>query len=939
MNRHSAREYSIWNMLHYGKGRLPDDDSEDEESEVGVYDEKMATEEPVTVEVDHDKKKWLRKLTLALTILIGIFYLVLSSKGGVLDNHLTHIHDMALVEEHAGARPCHAADLFNDAHENKASLKTSSSPNTDSGHSSGHGFKEHEKDKFDHKEAAPHHRPESSDEMVHESKNKEDGSHDESGWKEHHKFDHKGRPHHKPEDSDELAHEFKHKEHGSHESDHVTSHKPSFWEKFVDLMPGCKTKEEHKEKLMHHFKNKVAHKSGHGSSRHSYDRHRSKHSLFNSLRLLPAQIQSSNSPREVIEVSYPFDPELKYGKVVYSSVLVNHSFGNSYGHPFQGKFSPPKDIAFNRAAITLNTTVSGVQYDRLANLFVNGVEVWRTSTIEPGRDTAFSSFKKDITSYVNLFKDDADILFELNNLLNHKLTGSFDILMTIDFYFDPSGELFKPEADAEDLGEKYELFSVRRPADKVLPITVKDEYKNAHSHYLPNDKVSIQLPSLSANTTRLLLSVVASGNADEEFWYTNVIDRLKHAFHKRDVPLLGHGPMRYVNVYLNGKKVSVQVPEPVIFTGGISPAFWSATVSTDTFDVPSYTFDLSGLLPLLWESNYDPSEVNLSIEITNGLTELGKQEGPMVGHNWITTAHLLTYENDQVLKSTGEVINIDDTKKSNVVAIHPPSTGTLQQVVDGKFGAEISSNLVFTLRDGSVLNTTFSFVTNASTSNVQSYSGYGVRQNIVHSSTSKLLLSIIDNNSKKPVLIFRNRLNYPLVLSLTEENRSTPDELRLHYDFSLVHSKDERMLINDKTIVAIDRPQNGTSEFLLAPSGNHGLGKIDTKYKLKVSSPDNSKHYLRAVKAVNGTVTNDDTSDWTDSLPGKFTMKLTDETNHYDILQQAFTTFGYNFDYENGHGTPALNDEAVELKADEWSKKAPHSRERKFKKLIKPRRH
>lgn len=111
----------------------------------------------------------------------------------------------------------------------------------------------------------------------------------------------------------------------------------------------------------------------------------------------------SLSAQEVLSVAFPLKPEKKYGKPVYESVLIDNVF-DSWGKPLVHKFVPPKDVEFNRVVLTLKTSVDGVQYDRLAHLYVNGAEIWRTSTIEPGARSVFSEFKKDVSAYTTLFQ-------------------------------------------------------------------------------------------------------------------------------------------------------------------------------------------------------------------------------------------------------------------------------------------------------------------------------------------------------------------------------------------------------------------------------------------------------------------------------------------------------------------------------------------------------
>ena len=116
--------------------------------------------------------------------------------------------------------------------------------------------------------------------------------------------------------------------------------------------------------------------------------------LINILDTSGTEEEGTTKSKEIISVTNPFVPNPRYGKPVYSAKLLHHKFGNSWGKPAVVNFTVPSDISFEAVVLTLHTEVDGVQFDRLANLFVDGVQVWRTSTIEPGGRTTFSDFKK-----------------------------------------------------------------------------------------------------------------------------------------------------------------------------------------------------------------------------------------------------------------------------------------------------------------------------------------------------------------------------------------------------------------------------------------------------------------------------------------------------------------------------------------------------------------
>lgn len=75
-------------------------------------------------------------------------------------------------------------------------------------------------------------------------------------------------------------------------------------------------------------------------------------------------------------------PPVLSPKTSCKSTLMVHTFAYSYGQPFVGQYNPPA-CDFNRVAINFTVTSAGRQYDRLALMFFNDTEIWRTSTAEP----------------------------------------------------------------------------------------------------------------------------------------------------------------------------------------------------------------------------------------------------------------------------------------------------------------------------------------------------------------------------------------------------------------------------------------------------------------------------------------------------------------------------------------------------------------------------
>lgn len=563
-----------------------------------------------------------------------------------------------------------------------------------------------------------------------------------------------------------------------------------------------------------------------------------------------------DSPQEIISVAYPYVPKKSYGEPVYSEILIDHTF-DSWGNPSLKHFKLPKNVTFNKVVLTLNTSVSGVQFDRLAHLYVGGAEIWRTSTIEPGGRKVFSSFKKDVSQYVTLFEDGSPILFQLDNLIVDGLDGKFHVKLQADFY--SSASFHQIEDASSDPTEEilldheypkmYQYFDIRKAADHVYPLNAKKCHKKLPIEYVPAQKFSVSLPQVPKNTTRLKLAVFASGNGNEEFWYSNVLDKYKHSFEEDGTEFLGHGPLRYVSVWVDGQKIASQSPQPFLFTGGYSPALWSPVVGINAFDLPSIDLDITPILPLLWESGNH----NLKIQVDNGVDDF-QGEGSGIGNDWIISANLLAYENSNVKNALGSSFVASESQKGQAFGVSIPYSKSLQQISSGRYSVDLSSLLLLELKNGELLNTSVLVLTIADQSNVQSYSESGLLGKIVHHGESIKTFSLLDNDDQIEFHATEVKTEFPLVLNYKE--KMSKDGFVLNYDIAL--AKRIELNIDDKTVMIEKNAQNGTSHYLIGNKGNYGTANLTTRFKSTVNGPTKDFTYKRRVDAENGTIVRDE---------------------------------------------------------------------------------
>lgn len=573
----------------------------------------------------------------------------------------------------------------------------------------------------------------------------------------------------------------------------------------------------------------------------------------------PSINHGGNTSQEQISLAYPFIPKASYGEPVFSSKLIDHKF-STWGEPSIHDFKPPVGIDYNKVVLTLNVSVDGVQYDRLGHLIVGGSEIWRTSTIEPGSKNVYSSFKKDVTEYVSLFQEKTRIVFKLDNVVNKRLTGVFHVHLTADFYLSeyfhsaddmkaynseapallPSNEVKINSGFSEH--ELYKYFEVRGAASKVISLYGNESTPLRH---FPTQDLSVVLPKVAQNTTRLKLNIFASGSSSEESWYSNVLDQYTDRFERQGTVFEGHGPTRFINVWIDGEKVATQAPQPFIFTGGFSPALWRPVVPINAFDLPSIDLDISPLLPYL----LDEHEHTLTILVDNGLDEVeGTTSG--IGSDWIVSANLLTYESSSVKLVSGTMINSDNNLTALSFGISVPFTSTLIQNVKGIFETRIMSNIILELESGEQLNTTMASWFSGAIENVQTYKELGKKSNVVHTGTSvKSFWLAVDEDI---VRLSNIRLHY----FLTFTKKETPVQDGIDLNVSLVNVKILDLDVDDKPAMKESNKQEGSSKYHISDGGvNLGTGSLFTKFKSVVHGPDYGFTYKKCVKVEDNEIT------------------------------------------------------------------------------------
>ncbi|KAF3931559.1 hypothetical protein ABW19_dt0208414 [Dactylella cylindrospora] len=197
---------------------------------------------------------------------------------------------------------------------------------------------------------------------------------------------------------------------------------------------------------------------------------------------------------------------------------------------------------------------------------------------------------------------------DMGNLVTDSLTGTFTVTLSAHYF-------------------KLEQPPYQKSADVILPISRMQSSKGQGSVFvLPNDKSKVTL-SIPKNVKKSVLSVIASGNAEEEFWYTNVPEHLTGVF--SGVKLFGHSSYREVQIFVDGVLVDTIMPIPTIYTGGINPGLWKPIVHSFAYDLWEAEVDIT-----LWVAGKSKAVIELRVEGLKSDGYGGLTIGGGIGQNW-----------------------------------------------------------------------------------------------------------------------------------------------------------------------------------------------------------------------------------------------------------------------------------------------------------------
>ncbi|GJJ05821.1 hypothetical protein Clacol_000008 [Clathrus columnatus] len=256
------------------------------------------------------------------------------------------------------------------------------------------------------------------------------------------------------------------------------------------------------------------------------------------------------------------------------------------------------------------------------------VKVWRTSTPEPTPSGILWTYIKDVTRYIPLFSTPGTLILDLNNLIepNQNLTGNYNVNLSATFY---ESSVAHPPAPKANI---------------IFPISNLSPNMANYVSVPPAFSLNITFPT---NMVEAYVELYASGNGNEEFWYSNVDNRFLN--HLPSGTTFGNGPFREVRLLVDGMIAGVAFPYAVFFTGADVPDAWRPITSYGALDLPTYYIDLTPFVPLL--SNGKPHNVTLDVVSAEG--------NHTINDNWFVSGNIQVVTDTSGKPTTGKITLYD----------------------------------------------------------------------------------------------------------------------------------------------------------------------------------------------------------------------------------------------------------------------------------------
>ncbi|KAI3877194.1 hypothetical protein MKX03_015031 [Papaver bracteatum] len=558
--------------------------------------------------------------------------------------------------------------------------------------------------------------------------------------------------------------------------------------------------------------------------------------------------QSPNTTTEYTQVTTPSPPNPINPNC--SILVLQNDFNNTLGSPpYSTLYSPPSNCSgsWNKIYLEYSVSCDGKQYDRISGVWLNGVEILRTSTAQPNpSELSFWRVRKDVTKYSSLFKQtNLTLSVMLENLVNHEFTGIYHVNISLLYYQDQDVINVQPveriQVQPLKLSRKLGGLSDNTynagetTADLILPVSGSG-VGDGHWFWIQNEldihSKTIQIPQ---NTKKAVLEIYVSSHGNDEFWYSNPPN--SYIEQNNLTTQRGNGAFRQVFATVDGVTVGSVTPFPVIYTGGINPLFWEPVVSIGAFNFPTYDLDLTPFLGFL----LDGKNHSLGLGVTDCISF------------WLVSANLHLW-----LDHGSDIV-----QAQSVSFLTPPIEFKIKSKadgLDGKFKIKGKREIEYS---GWVNSSTGNFTTRVTEKfkfkNKIKIKNYG-QENQVKQKIKVKTEIIVENEIGQEISKLSISRKYPLKIKISTLPGADKDTFLSITNVS--HSLEETYTSrssssNEGVEISVENSQDSGGWMVVKDhSVILGTGSTTQTY----SYQDQNGHYYRVVSAANGKILQDNST-------------------------------------------------------------------------------
>ena len=393
---------------------------------------------------------------------------------------------------------------------------------------------------------------------------------------------------------------------------------------------------------------------------------------------LNAQIRITHDP--VIGSSDPVSGEPRVPRLDTPHCTVN-LFSNLEFADFNTKnftYTPPPGCAGPYAKIIFAadfTVTAGRQYDRTAQFYIGGANIFFGTTAEPRAKLSPSwHVENDVTDLSAIFSTPQAGTALLGNYI-----GVYDGVDYNGIIYSSAHLVFYPVTN-------------QNTAAKVPDVVIGIPGNGGAGTLNSTSSVITQAVTLPTNTEAIYLDVIAQSQSNDEFWYLCVPNNLA-----AELESCGSTGFRETEVTVDGVPAGVAPVYPWIYTGGIDPYLWEPITGVQTLNFKPFRVDLTPFASRLASGkphtvgisvfnadSYFAAEGNLLVYTDKG----SKQTTGELMTDTLTLKPREAIDNKIVTDSSGDVsgsVTVSSSREFHIVGKLRTSHGEVTTAVNGKY--------------------------------------------------------------------------------------------------------------------------------------------------------------------------------------------------------------------------------------------------------------